>query len=332
MVWPRQEAGWGSAYATVTADYLALLEAILRFEPVILVLPERPPRLPRLEALRSQGLHTLTTVAVPTNDTWVRDFGPVTLRNGRNATLLDFRFNGWGGKFRADLDNQLTRRLIAAQTLPDQFRQVDMVLEGGNIDCDGKGALMTTSRCLLHPGRNPGLDKSATEQRLRETLGIERILWLDHGWLAGDDTDGHIDMLARFCPADVIAFTHCDDPRDPHFEPLNAMREALAAFRQPGGQRYELVSLLLPSPCLDTDGHRLPASYANFLVINGAVIAPVYQVPEDAIALRRLESLFPGREIVPVHARSFIPQSGSVHCLTMQLPAGTLICPRSRRR
>jgi agmatine/peptidylarginine deiminase len=201
---------------------------------------------------------------------------------------------------------------------------VELVLEGGSIESDGAGTLLTTASCLLHPQRNPTLDRDTLEQRLAELFGLQRILWLEQGWLAGDDTDGHIDMLARFCNPATIACTVCDDPGDEHYAPLQAMRDELAALRTCEDRPYRLIELPIPAPILDRHGKRLPASYANFLIINDMVLVPLYADPNDAIAITSLASAFSQHEVIGIDCRPLIQQYGSLHCLTMQFPHGVL--------
>ncbi|MFL6647021.1 MAG: agmatine/peptidylarginine deiminase, partial [Sulfurifustaceae bacterium] len=238
--------------------------------------------------------------------------------------LLDFQFNGWGGKYAHDLDNLITRRLHEGDAFGStSLETIDLILEGGAVEVDGSGTLLTTSRCLLAPTRNPRLAREAIEQELRDWLGLNRILWLEHGALEGDDTDSHIDTLARFCDARTIAYVTCDDPSDTHYRELKAMEAELKAFRAADGSPYRLVPLPWPRAQYDED-RRLPATYANFLIINGAVLVPTYRDPADAVALRRLGECFPGREIVGIDCLPAIAQNGSLHCLTMQLPEGVL--------
>jgi agmatine/peptidylarginine deiminase len=239
--------------------------------------------------------------------------------------LHDFTFDGWGGKYPAALDNRVSRSLFDGGIFDNvEFLQQQLVLEGGSIDTDGRGSLLSTTRCLLESGRNPGYDRTRLEACLRELLGVERVLWLRHGELAGDDTDAHVDMLARFCSPGTIAYSSCNDPQDEHFAPLAAMERELQAFRTREGRPYELVPLPLPRPVLDESGRRLPASYANFLIINGAVLVPVYADPADAVALAALAGCFPGRRVEPLNCLPLIQQNGSLHCATMQLPMGVL--------
>ena len=328
MGWPRVSSGWAEVYPRAVEAYAALVRTVLRHERAWLLVPEDELDTHAVrETLRLDSVHAarLTVIPLPYNDSWARDFGPITLTGADGPLALDFRFNGWGDKFVAELDDAVTSRLATLGYLASAAtREIPRVLEGGSIESDGAGTLMTTRECLSHPGRNPDLDPRGIERWLRETLALEQVLWIEHAWLDGDDTDGHIDMLARFCDPHTIAYLRCEDARDAHFESLRSMEGELRGFRNALGERYELVPLPFPSPCHNAAGERLPASYANFLILNGAVIVPTYQVPEDESALRIIESLFPGRTVEPVPALPFIHQSGSVHCLTMQLPTGVV--------
>jgi agmatine deiminase len=238
--------------------------------------------------------------------------------------LLDFGFNGWGLKFPADRDNQVNRRLLAAGIFAVPCTSIGLVLEGGSLESDGEGTLLTTSECLLNPNRNPHLDRPALERELARELGVTHFLWLDHGYLAGDDTDSHIDTLARLAPDETILYVSCPDASDEHFAALGAMHDQLAGFRTRQGAPYRLIPLPWPTPRCDDTGQRLPATYANFLVINGAVLVPTYADGQDATALATIGKAFPGREVVGIDCRPLILQHGSLHCVTMQLPKGIL--------
>jgi agmatine deiminase len=260
----------------------------------------------------------------PTNDTWARDFGPITVLEDGRPLLLDFTFNGWGLKFPADRDNRVTRRLAAAGAFAAPVCTVGLALEGGSVESDGAGTILTTAECLLGPNRNPHLDRAAVEAALAAELGAERFLWLESGGLAGDDTDAHVDTLARFVPDDAILYVACDDPADEHFETLGRMAEELRTFRTPSGRPYRLIPLPWPSPVFDDAGERLPATYANFLAVNGAVLVPTYRDAKDGEALEAVGRAFPGREVVGIDCRPLLLQHGSLHCVTMQLPKGVL--------
>ncbi|MEA3643972.1 MAG: agmatine deiminase family protein [Lamprobacter sp.] len=293
----------------------------------------------------------------PSNDTWARDHGPISVidRASGQCRLIDFRFNGWGGKYPAELDDRITARLYAAgsfarlsenqqdsaaklasagpmstthaaadariQSADQGLESGPLVLEGGAIESDGAGSLLAVRRTIVDPKRNPGWSQAAIEAELRGRLGIERFLWLEHGQLSGDDTDGHIDTLARFCDPQTICYAASDDPGDPDHPALERLAAELRALRQHNGKPYRLVPLPQPAPIHDEYGQRLPAGYANFLIINQTVLVPVYDDPADAIACARLAECFPGRRIEPLDCRPLIRQGGSLHCITMQLPA-----------
>ena len=266
----------------------------------------------------------LLVVGEPSNDTWARDHGFITLVDDEgHARLLDYCFNGWGEKFPAELDNAINRRLYEEGKVKGEYTDcLDFVLEGGSIESDGKGTVFTTTGCLLAPHRNQPMTQADIEERLKQDLHAERIVWIDYGHLTGDDTDGHIDTLVRICPDDTILYVGCEDPEDEQYKDLQLMKTQLTTFRTLEGKPYRLMELPMPRPIYDEDGYRLPATYANFLVINGAVLCPTYDQPDlDAEALRLIGEAFPNREIVGIDCRSVIKQHGSLHCCTMQYPS-----------
>ena len=323
LAWPHQKTDWAPMLQHVEAVYLELVKQISRFESVIIVAPETESIRHRIIA---EGIDPAPVFfrTIATNDTWTRDYGPLTVFDSRHALLLDFRFNGWGHKFPAGKDNLVTSQLYGSGIFKMAKHQlVDLVLEGGSIEVDGLGTLLTTSQCLLNPNRNPQLDRLHLEKSLAEYFGIDHFLWLNHGSLAGDDTDAHIDTLARLCPNDTIVYVRCDREDDEHYPELTQMEKQLAAFRTRTGQRFRLLPLPWPQACHE-DGERLPATYANFLVINQAVLVPVYADPADTLALTTIGKAFPDREIIGVDCRPLIKQHGSLHCISMQLPKGVL--------
>ena len=327
LCWPHAGTDWRDCLDAANASYIEIVRAITPHEIVLITCHNRSHRDHITLMLEQAGIdsHSVHFSIAPSNDTWVRDFGPLGLTNDDELRLLDFTFDGWGNKYASDLDNAVTRTLHANGTFGDiELQSHPMVLEGGSIDVNGEGTLLTTSRCLLNSSRNPGEDRHSLEQHFGKLFGIDRVLWLDHGELEGDDTDGHIDMLARFCDAGTIAYSQCLDTRDSQYTGLSAMESQLQAFRDRDGQPYRLVALPLPRPVYDASGRRLPASYANFLIINDAVLLPVYDDPADEIARERLATCFPERDIVPVNCLTLIHQYGSLHCATMQLPRGVL--------
>lgn len=324
LAWPHANSDWRDNLAAVHQVFVAIAATISRFAQVVIVAPE--VAVVRRQ-LRAEGvdLQRIRLFEVPTNDAWARDFGPITvLENGR-PLLLDFGFNAWGLKFAADLDNRITGRLAGLGAFgATPLRIPGLILEGGSIESDGAGTLLTTSNCLLSPNRNPHLEQNGLEEALRQHLGADHVLWLHHGYLAGDDTDAHIDTLARLCPQDTIAYVRCDDATDEHYRELRAMEAELRALRTPQGSPYRLVPLPWPRPCFAADGHRLPATYANFLISNGAVLVPTYDDPQDAAALAILADIFPKRQVIGIDCRPLIAQHGSLHCVTMQIPQGVL--------
>jgi agmatine/peptidylarginine deiminase len=327
LTWPHQATDWHPILAEVEHVFVELSVHITRFEKLLIVCFDQP-HLAHVQQLLEQSDTDMSRVLLRTcksNDSWARDHGPVTLYHDDTLQLVDFRFNGWGNKHPADLDNAINRCLFEQGTFKtQQLDATDFVLEGGSIESDGQGTLLTTTTCLLSPHRNPALSRSDIEDKLKRLLGFERILWLEHGALEGDDTDSHIDTLARFCDAQTIMVQTCDDPEDSHYPSLQAMLGELRRFKTAQGEPYQLVELPLPGAIHDAQGQRLPASYANFLILNQAVLLPVYADPVDERVIEIFKATFTDRQIIPVNARALIQQYGSIHCLTMQLPAGVL--------
>jgi len=308
LTWPHAQTDWAPMLDEVIATYQEMAREIRKREPLLVVNP-------------------------PSNDTWARDHGFITLvphdaalTPQRPPLLLDFCFNGWGEKFPADIDNALNRRIYKEGKVNGTYvDHLDFVLEGGSIESDGKGTVFTTSCCLLAPHRNQPLTKAEIEERLKEYLHAERVLWIDHGYLEGDDTDGHIDTLVRIAPDDTLLYVKCQQVTDDESASLSLMESDLLAFRTLDGRPYRLLPLPMPRPIYDEEGQKLPATYANFLVVNGAVLCPTYGQPDlDAEALRIIGEAFPGRDIVGIDCRSLIKQHGSLHCCTMQYPAGVI--------
>lgn len=291
LTWPHKDTDWAPILSEITAVYEEMAREIRKREPLLIV---------------DDILH---------NDTWARDHGFITVEEDSVLFLLDFKFNGWGEKFEATLDNQINRHLYEQGLVKGTYEDhLDFVLEGGSIESDGKGTIFTTSCCLMAPHRNQPLTQQDIEDRLKACLGAERIVWLNHGSLIGDDTDGHIDTLVRICPNDTLLYTGGDEDHPD----LAEMEKELQALRTLDGRPYRLLKLPLPRPIYDGDD-RLPATYANYLVINGAVLVPTYAQPDlDAEAMRIIGEAFPDREIVGIDCRAVIKQHGSLHCCTMQ--------------
>ena len=314
LTWPHKDTDWAPILPEITAVYEEMAREISKREPLLIVAPN--DLLPNLSPS-----HSLTFSPIPSNDTWARDHGFITVEeltaNSQKpkAILLDFCFNGWGEKFEATLDNQINRHLYDQGLVKGTYEDhLDFVLEGGSIESDGKGTIFTTTCCLIAPHRNQPLSQQEIEERLKAYLGAERIVWLNHGSLIGDDTDGHIDTLVRICPDDTLLYTGGDDDHPD----LALMEQELQALRTVDGRPYRLLKLPLPRPIYDGDD-RLPATYANYLVVNGAVLVPTYAQPElDREALDTVGQAFPDREIVGIDCRAIVRQHGSLHCCTMQ--------------
>ena len=298
LTWPHAGTDWAPMLDEITATYREIAAAIEKYEPVLIVEP-------------------------PTDDTWARDHGFITLVNDCGGVrLLDFQFNGWGQKFPAEQDNAINRRLYDEGRVRGEYvDQLDFVLEGGSIESDGQGTIFTTTGCLMAPHRNQPMTQEQIEQRLKQSLCAERVVWINHGNLIGDDTDGHIDTLVRICPDDTLLYIAADDEHPD----LLRMEEELYGLRTLSGRPYRLLKLPMPRPIYD-ERDRLPATYANFLVINGAVLCPTYDQPDlDAEALRLIGEAFPGRDIIGIDCRSIIRQHGSLHCCTMQYPKNVIV-------
>lgn len=324
MAWPHAETDWAPRLQSVQSCFAGLCSAISRYQPLLLLVPdERIEANARAALTAAKGhMHSVRFIRLPYNDTWLRDSGPITLRDNGGFRLLDFHFTAWGGKFEAGLDDQLVAGMVALGLFAEaRHQRIDFALEGGGIETDGAGTLLSTWHCLHE--RHPDASRQAIEAQLKMSLQQERILWLEHGYLEGDDTDAHIDTLARFAAEDCIVFQGCQAPQDSHYEELQAMAGEIAELRQRNGKPYRTFELPWPKPIQD-NGRRLAASYANFLIINGAVLMPVYNDPADEIAIAVMQQAFPDRDIVGVPCRDLIWQNGSLHCCTMQLPQGLL--------
>ena len=324
LTWPHAHTDWAYMLEEVQECFTRIAIEIARRELLLIVTPE--PDTVRRQIEGKVRMENVRLATCDTNDTWARDHGAITLLDKEgNAYLQDFTFNGWGLKFASDKDNLITRRLVKDGHLHGRYtNRLGFVLEGGSIESDGQGTLLTTSECLLSPNRNAEMNREEIEAYLRNAFHARQVLWLDHGYLAGDDTDSHVDTLARLCPNDTIAYVRCTRPEDEHYGELQRMEEQLKTFRTLDGKPYRLLPLPWPAPIVE-DGERLPATYANFLVMNGAVLFPTYAQPEnDALAKEVLALAFPDREITSIDCRPLIRQHGSLHCVTMQYPTGVI--------
>lgn len=321
LTWPHAGTDWALILKEVIPCFVSIAQEIMKREKLVVVCPDASEVKEQLGAFDEERVRF---VELPTNDTWARDHGGISVFDPLGPMVYDFVFNGWGMKFAANKDNLITRNLYQSGVFAEEIQLVNMapfVLEGGSIESDGRGTLMATAECLLSVNRNEYLQREEIEHYLKDVFGVKRILWIENGYLAGDDTDSHVDTLARFCSEDTIAYVKCEDESDEHYDELRAMEEEIKAFRQENGEPYRLV----PLPMADEvvwEGERLPATYANFLIINDAVLLPFYNSPKDEEARKALQAVFPDREVIGVNCLPLIKQHGSLHCVTMQYPEG----------
>jgi agmatine deiminase len=328
LVWPHNRDTWPGKFEAIAPVFARMAAAIAEFEPLrLLVADESMANAARETIIRVAGpaarLDRIAFSAVATNDSWIRDYGPIFVNRAAPGdapaqVALDFGFNSWGEKYGAfDLDDAVPRRL--GEGWGFEVIEPGMVLEGGSIDVDGAGTLLTTESCLLNPNRNPSLDRAEIERRLKYWLGVSKVLWLGEG-IAGDDTDGHVDDLARFVAAATVVTVTEEDPRDENYRALADNLKRLRAMRDAEGRALTIETLPMP-PALYHEGTRVPASYANFYILNGGVIVPTFECAQDAAAIAILERLFHGRRVVGIPSADLVWGLGAIHCLTQQHPA-----------
>ncbi len=318
LTFPHQNSDWAPHLDKVIPCFTEIAETISNFQKVLIVCHNKEEVEKHLKHIPESQL---VFAEIDSNDTWARDHGGITVEENGDPVILDFIFNGWGLKFASDKDNLITHKLFEKRFFKTHaLYKVGMVLEGGGIESDGNGVIMTTETCQLSPNRNPHLSQDDIEESFKALFGAKKVLWLKNGYLEGDDTDSHIDTLARFCNSKTIAYVKCDNPNDIHYESLQAMEKELKEFKNLKGEPYHLVPLPLPDACYDNDGNRLPATYANFVIINEAVLVPVYGVAQDNEAFDTLAKIFPDRKVIGINCFPLILQHGSLHCVTMQYP------------
>ena len=327
LTWPHEQTDWASQLDKVEKTFFEIALNICESQRLVISC-QTFNTLEHIADVLSQNNVSPDSVGlfcVPSNDCWSRDHGPITIYVDNYPVLMDFHFNAWGNKFLHEKDNQITRTLHEMGAFEGaDIRHVDYILEGGSIDSDGQGTILASSQCLLSCSRNPDSSKASVESHFRDWFGATQILWLDYGQIAGDDTDSHIDNLARFCDQQTICYSACDDEQDENYQSLKAMKQQLESFTTATGASYKTIPLPTPKIFSAENGRRLPATYTNFLIINDAVLVPVYATPADQQALEILASCFPNHTIKPVNCLSLLEQNGSLHCVTMQLPDGTL--------
>jgi len=330
LTWPHKNTDWADNLARVEPVYIELAKHITAKQALVIVAHDEALKTHINSLLNDAGIKQTRVyfVVTPTNDTWARDHGPLTcsaIEKPEQLKVYDFTFNGWGNKFESALDNQINHILVKQlSSTNNQYQALDMVLEGGGIEINEHGVLLTTSECLLNKNRNPNLTPSDIEVLLKAHLGATRFLWVDHGYLAGDDTDSHIDTLVRFAPNNTLVYVKCDDESDEHFSALDAMEKQLKNFKTADNTPYKLIELPWPKAVYDDENTRLPATYANYLIINNTVLVPTYDDASDQRALTQVQKAYPEHTIIGVNCLPIIEQFGSLHCITMQLPRGFL--------
>lgn len=323
IAFPSRKSDWIDYWDEVVPCYINIIKVISSYQPLLIVCDDE---IELKSYLVGVDLSNIYIIEIPINDTWARDHAAITVQDGNEFIIYDFMFNGWGLKFAADKDNLITKELWNKGVYKSKnIFTPDLVLEGGSIESDGVGSLLTTTNCLLSPNRNPHFSREEIEDKLIRLFGLKRVLWLEHGHLEGDDTDAHIDTVARFCNENVIAYVQCTDENEIHYTDLKRMEEELEQFKTLNNKSYQLI----PLPMADAiyapdDKRRLPVTYANFLIMNNVVLLPTYKVEQDALAIEQLQKAFPDKKVVGVDCRALLLQHGSLHCITMQYPKGSI--------
>lgn len=324
LTWPHALGAWGQEYRHVETTFITIAKAIANSAQLVLIAAydnAHQAEILNILTREKTNFDYIRFYLAPSNDIWVRDHGPITCLDDKQAILCDFQFNAWGKKYAYEFDNAITSTLFDTKLLEGYSREkIDFVLEGGAIETDGQGTLLTTMQCLANPHRNGHLSQTQLEQHLSDHLGFDRILWLNEGKILGDDTDCHIDTLARFINPHTIVYVASDNPSDLHYSHLSAMKKQLETFKDKHHQPYRLIPLPLPSPHFDDAGNQLPATYANFLITNHLVLVPLYQDKYDSMVLDIFKNHFPEKKIIGIDCSALIEQYGSLHCMTMQVP------------
>ena len=316
--WPSKKTDWKDNLVLAEKCFLQISQLVCKYQKlIILYSPTRNPE----KLFNSKELLNIFLIEANYNDTWTRDYAPISTVHNGVSTLKDFTFNGWGNKYKSELDNKLSISLLI-KGIYKNLSKVDFILEGGSIESNGNGIILTTKKCLLNTNRNKGLNFKEIENVLKIELYAKKILWLENGVIFGDDTDAHIDTLARFVNAESIVYVKCFDTNNPNFKSLNKMEKELKKFVKFNQEPFNLIPVPLVS--VVEKNKNLPASYVNFLITNKQVLIPTYNLPEDKIIINIFKKIFPEKEIEPVYCGEIIKQNGSLHCLTMQFYANTI--------
>jgi agmatine deiminase len=318
MGWPADDVEWRGQLEAVRVEFAALVSTISRFEPVKLLV--RDEQTERDARSRLEGANVVF-YRFAHNDVWFRDCAPIFVSRGGELAATDWDFNGWGEKFAHSLDDQIPS--FVSSKLGVKLFKPGIVMEGGSLDVNGTGLVMTTAQCLLNKNRNPNRTAQEIENLVLENLGLEKMLWLGDG-LEGDHTDGHVDTITRFLNPWTIVTHVCEDENDTNFAPMQKNLETIRTWRDDSDEPFEVVPLPLPKNRLEFEGDRLPPTYANFYFCNGALIVPTYGDPNDDRALEILRAYFPDREVIGLSGRALITGGGSFNCVTQQQPVGTM--------
>lgn len=307
IIFPHPKTDWCEYLQEAENNFIEIINAIIKYQKCLVVCFD-------ISYVQSkfQKSENLFFVEYESDDTWARDCSALSILENQKVKLLDFTFTAWGGKFDAIKDNAMSKSI--SKHYDAEFESIDFILEGGGVESNAEGIILTTSDCMLNKNRNTTFTKTEITQKLKNLFGAKEILYLNHGYLAGDDTDSHIDTLARFISKDTIMYVQCNDESDEHYKELQKMQEELRSFSKT--YNFKLVPLPM-SESIYYEDERLPATYANFLFVNGAVLVPVYGVKEDQEALRIFAKNIPNKEIVPINCATLIKQHGSLHCVTM---------------
>tara|TARA_B100000963_G_scaffold357302_1_gene379159 strand:- start:594 stop:1598 length:1005 start_codon:yes stop_codon:yes gene_type:complete len=312
IAWPYRCTDWKENLEKIEKTYVEIVEQIADHELVIILSKDNSPK----KKFAKKILNNIKIIIANYNDTWTRDYIGLSIETKKGPFVVDFKFNGWGGKYNHTKDNSINFQLQERNIISKiNYEYNHFILEGGSIDPNGKGTILTTSKCLLNKNRNPNMSKKEIEKMLSESLGINKILWLNHGLIPGDDTNSHIDTLARYCDEKTIVYSINDSKE------LKLMEKELKIIALEN--QYDLIPIELPAPIFYNESE-LPASYVNFLITNKKILAPIYGDKNDSSAIQTLQKLFPTREIVGIDCTQIIRQNGSLHCATMQVPKNVL--------
>lgn len=323
IAFPSKQSDWIDYWNEIIPCYVNIIKVLSSYQPLIIVCDDETALKSHLQNIDLSNIHI---VEMPINDTWARDHAAITVEQEDEFLIYDFMFNGWGLKFASDKDNLITKQLFKKGIYNSKKLIIpDLVLEGGSIESDGKGTLLTTTNCLLSPNRNPHFSKEEIENKLINLFGLKRVLWLEHGHLLGDDTDAHIDTVARFCDEKIIAYVQCTDENEIHYTDLKKMEDELKQLKTLDNEPYQLIPLPMADAIhAEDDNRRLPATYANFLILNEVVLMPTYNIAQDELAITQLQKTFPAKKVIGIDCKALLLQHGSLHCITMQYPNGSI--------